>query len=56
VPSPAELRKRGGVVRVRTVRLPNGKIANVYVVRKPGPHGGRTIMGETRPAKRKRRK
>lgn len=53
MPSKAALRKRGGVVKVRTIRLGGGRVANVYVVRKPGPRGGKTVIGETRKARRK---
>lgn len=44
----AEVRKRGGAVKVRTIH-PNPKrpdeYAHVYVVRRKGPRGGKTIMG-----------
>lgn len=43
MPSAATIRKRGGVVRIRTVMI-DGKPAKVYVMRKPGPNGGRTIV------------
>lgn len=43
LPDPATLRRRGGTVRVRTKTLPNGKRLRVYVVRNPGPKGGRTV-------------
>jgi hypothetical protein len=42
MPTPKEIRKRGGVVRVRTKRLPNGQLLRVYVFNKPGKRGGRT--------------
>lgn len=46
-----QIAKRGGTVRVRTVQLPDGRYAHVYVVRRAGPRGGHTIMSE--PKKRK---
>jgi len=49
----AEIARRGGAVRVRTIRLSDGRYVHVYVVRKQGPHGGRTVAGEP---KRKRGK
>jgi len=42
MPSPSEIRKRGGIVRVRTKRLSNGTTLRVYVFRKKGKRGGRT--------------
>lgn len=47
----AEISRRGGAVRVRRVRLGDGRYMNVYVVRKAGPRGGHTVAGE--PQKRK---
>jgi hypothetical protein len=43
-----EERKRGGVIRYRTVSLPGGEYIHVAVVRKKGPRGGRTIAGPVR--------
>lgn len=42
----AEIARRGGAVRVRTIKLSDDRYAHVYVVRKPGPRGGKTVMGE----------
>jgi hypothetical protein len=42
MPTPQEIRKRGGVVRVRTKRLPDGTLLRVYVFKKKGKRGGRT--------------
>lgn len=42
MPTPSEIRKRGGVVRVRTKRLPDGTLLRVYVFRKKGKRGGKT--------------
>ena len=39
-------RKRGGVLRYRTLSLGKGKYAHVAIVRKPGKLGGRTILGK----------
>lgn len=47
----AEERKRGGVLRWRTKKLPHGRYVHVAVVRKSGPHGGRTITGKVRTKK-----
>jgi hypothetical protein len=44
-------RKRGGVLRYRTIKLPGGKYAHVAIVRKKGPRGGRTVMGRVRKEK-----
>lgn len=33
-------------MRVRTIRLGDDRYAHVFVVRKPGKRGGRTVMGE----------
>jgi hypothetical protein len=41
----AEETKRGGVVRYRTKKLPNGKYIRFAIVRKSGPHGGHTVAG-----------
>lgn len=48
----AEIRKRGGAVKVRTIKLGNGKYAHVFVVRKKGKRGGRTVLGPTKTRKR----
>lgn len=39
----AEIARRGGAVRVRTVTLASGRKIKVYVVRDAGPRGGRTV-------------
>jgi hypothetical protein len=39
----AEIAKRGGAVKYRTIKI-NGKTYKVAVVRKKGPRGGRTVM------------
>lgn len=41
----AEIAKRGGAVRWRTKKLPNGKYVHIAVVRKPGKRGGKTVAG-----------
>lgn len=48
----AEIARRGGAVRVRTKRLPNGKYVTIYVVRRKGKRGGRTVAGEVKTRKR----
>lgn len=40
-----EIKARGGAVRWRTVKLPNGKYIRVAIVRKRGKRGGQTIAG-----------
>jgi hypothetical protein len=51
VPSAKVQRERGGVVRVRTKRLPDGTLLRVYVFRKKGPKGGRTYAEKVKPRK-----
>lgn len=52
MPSAQQFRKRGGLVRVRTMEGPHpGQYVHVYVVRKAGPRGGHTIAGETKTRK-----
>jgi hypothetical protein len=46
------IRKRGGAVKVRTIKLSATKYAHVFVVRKKGKRGGRTVLG---PVKRRKR-
>lgn len=41
-------KKRGGVIRYRTLTLPSGKYFHVAIVKKPGKRGGRTIAGKIR--------
>lgn len=51
---PAELDARvkaRGLRKVRTIQLPDGRYAHVFVVRKAGPRGGHTELGK---AKRKK--
>lgn len=49
----AEIAKRGGALRWRTVKLPSGKIVHVAVVRRAGPRGGHTVAGSVRSTKGK---
>lgn len=37
--------KKRGIKSIRTVDLPGGEYAHVYVVREPGKRGGHTVMG-----------
>lgn len=46
-----EIARRGGAVRVRTIQLSDGRYVHVYVVRKQGSHGGRTVAGEPKTRK-----
>jgi len=41
----AEIKKRGGAKKWRTVSLPGGKYMHVAVVKKKGPRGGTTVSG-----------
>jgi hypothetical protein len=38
-----EIRRRGGAMRYRTLKLPDGRYMHVAVTREPGPRGGRTV-------------
>lgn len=40
-----EIQKRGGAVKVRRIKIGTNKYATVYVVRKKGPRGGKTVLG-----------
>lgn len=42
MPSDRELARRGGVTKIRT-KVVNGRKLRIYVVRKPGPRGGRSV-------------
>jgi len=55
MPTKAQARKRGGVVRIRTKRLPDGTLLRVHVYRSAGPRGGKTTA-EKIPAKKPTRK
>jgi len=44
----AEIKKRGGAKRYRTMKLPGGKYIHLAVVPKAGPRGGHTIAGPER--------
>jgi hypothetical protein len=43
-----QIQARGGAVRWRTKKLPNGKNIHVAVVRTAGPRGGHTVAGPQR--------
>lgn len=47
----AEIQRRGGARKVRTIKLDDGRYLHVYVVPKAGPRGGHTVAGE--PKRRK---
>lgn len=49
----AEINRRGGATKVRTIEIPGhpGEYAHVYVVRKPGKKGGHTVLGEVKEKK-----
>lgn len=42
----AEIARRGGAVKVRTKKMPDGSYRRVYIVRDAGPRGGKTVVGE----------
>lgn len=44
----AEEIARGGTIRYRTKKLPNGKYIRFAIVRKKGPKGGHTVAGPVR--------
>jgi hypothetical protein len=46
-----EIERRGGALRWRTLKLPDGRYLRVAVTREPGPRGGRTVAGEPRKPK-----
>ncbi len=48
----AAIRNRGGATKVRTVKIGKNKYAHVYVVRKAGKRGGKTVLGEIKRRKR----
>lgn len=48
----AKVKARGGSVRTRTKKLPDGKYMTCEVVRKPGPRGGRTVCSKPKKAKK----
>ena len=41
----AAIAKRGGATKVRTVKIGKNRYAHVYVVKKKGPRGGKTVLG-----------
>ena len=41
----AEIKKRGGALRWRTVRLKDGRYIRVAIVRRAGQRGGHTVAG-----------
>jgi len=42
---PTAEEKRRGVIKYRTVKLPNGKYVHIAIVRKSGKRGGHTVAG-----------
>jgi hypothetical protein len=51
----AKIARRGGARKVRTIKLKDGRYLHVYVVRRKGPKGGRTVAGEVKRVKRRRK-
>lgn len=48
----AEIKKRGGALRWRTVKLKGGRTIRVAVVKKAGPRGGHTVAGPVHQSKK----
>jgi hypothetical protein len=46
-----EIAARGGALRWRTVKLRDGRVIHVAIVRRAGPHGGHTVAGPARTPK-----
>jgi hypothetical protein len=44
----SEIKARGGAKRWRTVKLPDGRVVKVAIVKKAGPRGGHTVAGPVR--------
>lgn len=38
-----KIKERGGALRYRTIKLPDGRYVHVAVTREEGPRGGRTV-------------
>jgi hypothetical protein len=49
----AEIARRGGAIRWRTVTTPDGRTMRVAVVRRRGPRGGTTVAGPVHQTKKK---
>ena len=47
----AEIKKRGGAKRYRTLKLPGNKFVHLAIVKKAGPKGGHTVAGPVRKKK-----
>jgi len=50
-----EIARRGGAIRWRTVKTPDGKVVHIAVVKKAGPKGGHTVAGPVRETKKSRK-
>ncbi|MEM4097270.1 MAG: hypothetical protein QXS81_01105 [Candidatus Micrarchaeaceae archaeon] len=48
------LKKRGGAVRWRTRKLPNGEYMRIAITRYHGPRGGKTLAERPRLPKKRR--
>ncbi len=48
----AKERRRGGVIRYRTIKPKPGRYIHIGVVRKKGPRGGRTVAGKVHKVKK----
>jgi hypothetical protein len=48
MPGKGILKKRGGLMRIRTKKVSATQYVHIYVTRKKGKRGGRTIAGEVR--------
>jgi hypothetical protein len=48
MPAKGILKKQGGLLRIRTKKISPTQYVHIYVTRKKGKRGGRTIAGEVR--------
>jgi hypothetical protein len=44
----AEIARRGGAIRYRTIKLADGRTLKVAVVRRKGPRGGKTVAWDAK--------
>jgi len=51
MPTKGILKKRGGILRIRTKKVSATQYVHIYVTRKKGKRGGRTIAGEIKKRK-----
>jgi len=49
-----EVKRRGGSIRTRTVKIGKNKYMHCEIVRRKGPRGGRTVCGPVKTKKNKK--